>query len=424
MKKRVVVHYLDSSKKWGRRVLNSKADGEPLVLLLRDQRYRAVRPIGKGFPAEWCRNVGGPAPGKARGAGREIASASVSCLKSPYRKSDLSQVLPGKSGVSQVSSRNSATSQVLPRQSAVSSSTGNIAKASVSSKLTSENVRKLSSTDARATASSRAASLSTFKVGAQSSGRASCSTFRVATPVTSKRGSKVSTQAGPRATKEPASSSTGPKPQDTESSCPGQVDWDKGAFTCVCGWQLPAWKELIPRKEQNSRFYAARQHWAKCQPGFPFPKLSPKQRDQKSHFLASKASEGRKRKAWMQWCNLRTIVSDKLLANLHELKDTPVREPPKRTPTKFECIRCGGCYDLSHSRRMACPATPDHLKMRGRLVELAVRKVEGCRTKRAVKLTSRKDPRKSSRKPMKGMSAKRRRAADKQTLTRHVQVSK
>ena len=48
----------------------------------------------------------------------------------------------------------------------------------------------------------------------------------------------------------------------------------------------------------------------------------------------------------------------------------------------------------------------------------------GCRTKHTVKLTRRTDPRASSRMPTKGVSAKRRRAADKQTLRRYAQVSK
>ena len=371
MKRRVVIHYLDSSKHWARRVFNAKADGEPLVLLLREQHYRPVRPIGKGFPQEWCRNVGAQAPHKARGAGREA-----------------------------------------------------------SNKLTSGNLLKLPSSSC---ASSRATSVSTFKVGAKSAqgSHVSCSTFRVGATPKSARGTKVPKASkafempGPQSAVASSSSSSRPASESTLHALGARnASWANGAFTCVCGWQLSACTELLPKREQNNRFYEARKHWSSCQPGFPFPKLAPAQRAQKYMYVANRASEGRKRKAWTQWCNLRTIVSSKVLANLHELKDVPVKEPPRGTPAKFECIRCGGCYDLSHSRRMACQATPDHLKMRGRLVEIAVRQAEGCRTKRAVKITRCTDPRASSRMPMKGMSAKRRRAADKQTLTRHVQVSK
>ena len=86
---------------------------------------------------------------------------------------------------------------------------------------------------------------------------------------------------------------------------------------------------------------------------------------------------------------------------------------------KFPCRNCEGFYALSFARRVACPAT--------RLVEVEVRKVEGCLTKGAVPLTLRKDPRKSSRSPKdprSKMSVLMRKRCEKQTLTRHTIVSK
>ena len=52
---------------------------DPLVLLLRDLRCRAIRPPAKGFPAAWCRNVGARAPGREVLGGRSPNSLPSIC---------------------------------------------------------------------------------------------------------------------------------------------------------------------------------------------------------------------------------------------------------------------------------------------------------------------------------------------------------
>ena len=61
--------FLDSSGSWACQVFNGRAGGQPLVLLLKDQHFRLVKPVNTGFPPEWMKSVGGSLP---RGGGCQV----------------------------------------------------------------------------------------------------------------------------------------------------------------------------------------------------------------------------------------------------------------------------------------------------------------------------------------------------------------
>ena len=74
LKRKVTVFYLDAQKNWSRRVFNARAEGQPLVLLLKNEHYRVVKVMSSGFPAEWNKSHGGSFP--AQGGGAKSAKSS------------------------------------------------------------------------------------------------------------------------------------------------------------------------------------------------------------------------------------------------------------------------------------------------------------------------------------------------------------
>ena len=264
LKKRVLVHYLDTSKKWARRVINSRAEGEPLVLLLRDQHFRPVRPVGKGFPPEWLRNVGAQMPHRGRGGGPGKCSGIIRLRDAP--------------GILRSSSKKSKQS------STPSCSTFRVGRAGSSSK--------------------KATSVSTFRVGGPGDAREtssnapsmkSCSTFKVGASSPSGGGRLDAViRRGLAAAAQFQQGSYKAVPTDkgssSSSSSNGQVWTKDGIYKCTCGWSLPEAAALIPKQEQNRRLHDARMHWSQCHPGEPFPKLTKEQHKQKTQNMADKAA--------------------------------------------------------------------------------------------------------------------------------------
>ena len=318
LKKKIVVFYLHPQKAWSRRVFNGRAEGQPLVLLLKDEHYRLVKPIGQGFPLEWNKNLGGSFPVQAGGAKSVSGHAK--------------------------------------------------------------------------------ASWSTFRVGSIKSkavrSSASTSTFRVQLPSSTPKGSA-----------EPAFQdgqlpSFGRRRAPQIQSSGANAKWCSGAlYQCPCGWRLDDVPAVIPRKLLSQRIHAFQMHWKECQPGIPPPCLTREQRKQKQQHMANKASEARSRLAWTAWCNLKTILPTQIFENLHVLDEEPCNIATRtlQQPLLRPCRRCLGAYSLGYCRTATCPATPKEFKVTCLQLQAAIREAEGCRTKRAMPVTTSSDPRTSSR---------------------------
>lgn len=77
-----MVFYLDPQKAWSRRVFNGRGEGQRLVLLLKDEHYRLVKPIGQGFPLEWNKNLGGSF--SVQGGGAKSVEGNPKLLGPPF----------------------------------------------------------------------------------------------------------------------------------------------------------------------------------------------------------------------------------------------------------------------------------------------------------------------------------------------------
>ena len=334
LKKKIVVFYLDPQKAWSRRVFNGRAEGQPLVLLLKDEHYRLAKPIGQGFPLEWNKNLGGSFPVQGGGA-KSVSGQSK-------------------------------------------------------------------------------ASWSTFRVGSIKSkvvrSSASTSTFRVQLPSSTSKGS-----AEP-ALQDGRLPSFGRRRAPQSQSSGDNAKWCSGAlYQCPCGWRLDDVPAVIPRKLLSQRIHAFQMHWKECQPGIPAPCLTREQRKQKQQHMANKASEARSRLAWTAWCNLKTILPAQIFENLHVLDEEPCNIATRtlRQPFLRPCRRCLGAYSLGYCRTATCPGTPNEFKVTCLQLQAAIREAEGCRTKRAMPVTTSSDPRKSSRRSTRVLSqAQQKKAKD------------